>query len=75
MPSGTYTIMPVGQEMTNGAGLDTTTFGTPGNFTLTINAAPEPAAVALWMVGAGTILLRRRVRGSRIEKSMLSVKG
>lgn len=64
---GTYTLTPVGLELTN---VDATivSFDTPGSFTLTVAAVPEPGVLGLGAF-AGLLLARYRPNaGSRKDR-------
>jgi hypothetical protein len=58
LPAGNYTITPVFEEFTNSTTDDTTTFGSPGSFTLTVTT-PEPGLGLGFTIFAALLGLRR----------------
>lgn len=56
-PDTTYTLTPIGEEFGNSATLDPiTTFESPGTFSLTVTAVPEPSANGLAGIAKSVVL-------------------
>jgi hypothetical protein len=62
---GAYVFTPIGEELSN-AGETVTTFASPGVFSLTVLAVPEPGTAALMGMGVAVLPLFRRRRPDRI---------
>ncbi|HET6246376.1 MAG TPA: PEP-CTERM sorting domain-containing protein [Tepidisphaeraceae bacterium] len=64
LTAGQYVFTPNFIEFDSLAnGNNTTTFGTPGTFTLNVTPTPEPGAMGILLMGSAGLILRRRRLG------------